>query len=57
MEQEIKNCEHRLKEMKTERDEIESDGEKLLKCLEEIEEELSSGDNEYDGNTTPFFTS
>ncbi|XP_044758906.1 structural maintenance of chromosomes protein 4 [Coccinella septempunctata] len=49
MEQDIKSCETRLKEMSVQRNEIESDGAKLLKCLEEIEVELNSGDYEFGG--------
>ncbi|KAL3284056.1 hypothetical protein HHI36_018225 [Cryptolaemus montrouzieri] len=47
MGQDIKSCETRLREMKAQREEIESDGEKLLKCIEEIQVELSSDETDF----------
>ncbi|XP_968011.2 structural maintenance of chromosomes protein 4 [Tribolium castaneum] len=43
LEQNIVDCENRLRTMKQERDEIEADGQQLLKCIEDITEKLTQG--------------
>lgn len=47
MQQNIIKYEEDLKVMKAEREETESDGQQLLKCIEEITGQLSEGQNDY----------
>lgn len=49
MEQDIGDMETKLKQMQQDRIEIEGDAKKLLKCVEEIEEQLTEGDEAYIG--------
>lgn len=49
MEQDVEDMETKLKQMQQVRLEIEEDAKKLLKCVEEIEEQLSEGDVAYIG--------
>ena len=49
LEQNIVDAENRLRAMKEERDTIESDGRKMLQCIEEIAEQLENGEEEYAG--------
>ncbi|KAJ3660188.1 hypothetical protein Zmor_004654 [Zophobas morio] len=46
-EQNIVDAENRLRAMKEERETIESDGRKLLQCIEEMAEQLENGEGEY----------
>lgn len=47
MENDVVDLETRLKQMQQERLEIEEDAKKLLKCVGEIEEQLTEGDEAY----------
>jgi structural maintenance of chromosome 4 len=47
LEQNIVDAENRLREAKAERDTIEEDGQKLLKCIEELTEQLSNEEGKY----------
>jgi septal ring factor EnvC (AmiA/AmiB activator) len=49
LEQNIVDAENRLREAKAERDTIEEDGQKLLKCIEELTEQLSNEEGKYAG--------
>lgn len=49
MEQDVTGMENRLRQMRDERAEIEEDAAKLLKCIEEITEQLAEGEETYGG--------
>lgn len=50
MEKDVEEMETKMKDMQQERIEIEEDAKKLLKCVEEIAEQLAEGDEAFSGN-------
>lgn len=49
MEQDVTDAENRLRAMKSQRDEIESDAKELLNAIQSITEQLEEGQEEYGG--------